>query len=114
MTVFPIVLFSISSFRSCVAGAACLLLTATASLPGSTVAQPAGAVAAPRASAASSAPEPVAVPPVQPGFPASPPLAARSFLLIDVGANNQILAAKDMDADGTGLADQADDGLHRV
>ena len=98
MTVFPMSCFPSSSFRSRVAGAACLLLTATASLPWPAVAQPAGAVAAPRASAASPAPEPVAVPPVQPGFPAPPPLAARSFLLIDVGANNQILAAKDMDA----------------
>ena len=41
----------------------------------------------------------MAVPPVQPGFPAPPPLAARSFLLIDVGANNQILAAKDITLD---------------
>ena len=39
-----------------------------------------------------------AVAPVQTGFPAPPPLAARSFLLIDISSGNQILAGKDMDA----------------
>ena len=70
---FPMSCFPSSSFRSRVAGAACLLLTATASLPWPAVAQPAGAVAAPAPAPHPPAPEPVAVPPVQPGFPAPPP-----------------------------------------
>ncbi|MDO4769005.1 MAG: D-alanyl-D-alanine carboxypeptidase family protein, partial [Brachymonas sp.] len=50
------------------------------------------------ADAAKSTGEAQAVAPVQPGFPAPPPLAARSFLLIDINSNKQILAAKDIDA----------------
>ena len=46
--------------------------------------------------AASAASAPVAA--VQPGFPAPPDIAARGYLLIDITAGNQVLAAKDMDA----------------
>ena len=78
------------------------------SLPLSSVAAPVAAArpaakAAPAAKgragqtpAAVAAPAPVA--PAQPGYPAPPALAARGFLLIDVSANHQILAAKDIDA----------------
>ena len=40
---------------------------------------------------------PAAVAPVLPGFPVPPDVAARAYLLLDVSAGNQVLAAKDMD-----------------
>ena len=45
--------------------------------------------------------------------PQPPEIAARSYLLLDVTAN-QILAAKDIDAPGARLPDHADDGLSGV
>ena len=40
---------------------------------------------------------PAAVAPVLPGFPVPPDVAARAYLLLDVSAGNQVLAAKDME-----------------
>ena len=85
----------LSFFRSRqqLAAACALCITLASALPAPVGAQPASA--AKPAAAASATP---ATAPAQVGFPAPPAVAARSFLLIDISANNQILAAKDIDA----------------
>lgn len=80
--------------RTRLVAAACALLLTVGQLPLAALAQ-AGAAAN---GAHPPAAEAQAVAPVQTGFPAPPPLAARSFLLIDISSGNQILAGKDMDA----------------
>jgi D-alanyl-D-alanine carboxypeptidase (penicillin-binding protein 5/6) len=45
--------------------------------------------------------------------PQPPEIAARSYLLMDLTAN-QLLAAKDIDAGGARFADQADDAIPGV
>lgn len=80
-------------FRSRTLVASCTLCVAlAAAMPALVEAQQA---AASQPAAAASAP---AATPAQTGFPTPPAIAARSFLLIDMSANNQILAAKDIDA----------------
>ena len=93
---------SLGFFRAGVAAVVVASLTLSSVAAPVAAAKPA-AKAAPAAKgragqmpAAVAAPDPVA--PAQPGYPAPPALAARGFLLIDVSANNQILAAKDIDA----------------
>ena len=90
-----------SFFRSRQLAAACALcITLASALPAPVGAQPTSASqpAAAASASATAAPATSATAPAQAGFPAPPAVAARSFLLIDISANNQILAAKDIDA----------------
>ena len=91
----------LSFFRSRQLAAACALcITLASALPAPVGAQPTSASqpAAAASASATAAPATSATAPAQAGFPAPPAVAARSFLLIDISANNQILAAKDIDA----------------
>ncbi len=63
---------------------------------GIVIAQTAAAPAAPAASQPASAAGQAAA--VQPGYPLPPEIAARGYLLIDVTAGNQVLAARELDA----------------
>lgn len=66
--------------------------TASGAAPATSVAVPASGASATTAVATPAAPT------TQTGIPVPPEIAARSYLLIDITANNQILAAKDIDA----------------
>ena len=91
---------SMSRFRTFRCQAALVAAASLFAATGTVIAQtaPAAASAATVASQPAALPASAAAPAlVTQGFPVPPEIAARSYMLIDMSAGNQVLAAKDMD-----------------